>query len=91
MATHKVIFLKCNGCGTSALPPGLIISDLLNMERPAPASVVEARHHAAAKGWWHTADGKDLCENCAPGPRPPGKAKLLAHIPHPHLPHWGAH
>jgi hypothetical protein len=93
MATHKVIFVRCDGCGTSSLPTHLIIIDLLNLSVPAPDSVTSARSHAAAKGWRHTASGKDLCANCAPG-KPTGKSTgtgLLSHIPHPHFHGWGHH
>lgn len=87
MAVHKVTIISCNRCGTTALTPTLIILDLVNMVHKAPEGVVDARHRAAAKGWWHTAGGEDLCPEHAPSPRP--KAKLLSKIPHPHLRHWG--
>jgi hypothetical protein len=85
MTAHKVVIIECDACGTTALPPGMILKDLVHMVIPAPAGVVDARHDAGVKGWTHGANGKDLCHNCGPV-RPPGKARLLSKIPHPH---WG--
>lgn len=88
MTAIKVVIIKCNECGTTALPPGMIIIDLVHMVVPAPGAVVDARHDAAAKGWTHGANGKDLCPSCGPA-RPSGvTAKLLSKIPH-QLWHWG--
>lgn len=89
MTVRKVIVLKCEGCGTTALPPRILLIDLMNLETPAPSSVTEARHAAAVKGWRHTASGKDLCPACQTEKRRPAKTGgLLSHIPHPH---WGGH
>lgn len=85
MAIHKVVIVSCDRCGITALSHSMTLMDLINMIHKAPESVVDARHRAAGKGWWHTRLGKDLCGNCAPADRP--KAKLLSKIPHPHL-HW---
>lgn len=82
MTAHKIVILECNGCGTTALPPNMIINDLVHLAVPAPSGVTDARSHATSKGWTHTASGKDLCANC--GPVRPHRGKLLNH-----LPHWG--
>lgn len=88
MTAHKVVIIECDGCGTTALAPGMTLRDLVHMVIPAPSGVVDARHTAGAKGWSHGANGKDLCPNCGPS-KPEGvRAKLLTKIPHPHL-HWG--
>jgi hypothetical protein len=87
MTVHKIVILECNGCGTTALPPGMIINDLVHLAVPAPSGTTDARHDAGAKGWRHTASGKDLCPNCQSEKRRP-PAKLLDRIPHPH---WGGH
>jgi hypothetical protein len=89
MTARKVVIMICNGCEALALPPGLILVDLVHLETPAPDSVVDARHAAARKGWRHTASGKDLCPACQSSKRSPAKSGgLLSHIPHPH---WGNH
>lgn len=89
MTAHKVVIIECDGCGTTALAPGMIIADLIHLAVPAPDGVVDARHSAAAKGWTHGANGNDLCSNCGPA-RPSGTAaKLLAHVPHPSFRGWG--
>lgn len=87
MTVHKVAIIKCDECGTTALPPGMTLRDLVHMVVPAPDGVVDARHHARLKGWVHGVTGKDLCPNCRGSEvlAPPVK-KLLRHIPHPH---WG--
>jgi hypothetical protein len=86
MTAHKIVIIECDECGTTSLAPGMILSDLIHLAVPAPSGVVDARHGAIAKGWSHSANGKDLCPNCGPA-RPPGKTRLLARLPHPHG--WG--
>lgn len=88
MTAHKVVIMKCDGCGTTALPPGMILSDLVHMAVPAPDGVVEARRDARLRGWIHGANGKDLCSTCRGTDAPPPVKRLLDHIPHPH---WGHH
>lgn len=91
MSTQKVIVIKCDGCGYPALSHSMSLRDLLHLATPAPSTVTEARAHAATKGWRHTSAGNDYCPDCQGEKRPPLKRHLLDHIPHPHLPHWGAH
>ena len=87
MSAHKVVIITCDGCGTTALSETLIISDLVHLKDPI-ISVADARQQAHAKGWTHTVRGKDLCQNCQPGPSAPRKH----HVKSPHtLWHIGRH
>ncbi len=85
MTAHKVVIIECNECGTTALPENMIVKDVIHIVG-VPDHVVGARHHAAAKRWLHSANGKDLCPACRTTPGAPDKAHLLSRIPHPH---WG--
>lgn len=80
MSTHKIVVVKCDGCGTTALNPTMIIQDAINMEHPIDG-VVEARSHARHKGWIHDKLGRDFCDKCRTFPAP-HKPKIR--IPHPH-------
>jgi len=86
MTAHKVVILKCDGCGITALAPGMTLRDLVHLVVPAPSGVVDARYDARLKGWVHAANGNDRCPNCRGSENPPPVKKLLRHIPHPH---WG--
>lgn len=90
MTAIKVVIIKCNRCGATNPRSEMIIGDMVHIEGGVPGAVVDARHDAISKGWLHAANGEDLCPSCRPVGLTPGKARLLAHIPHPHLPHWGA-
>lgn len=81
MSTTKIIVVRCNMCGTTALPPMLAVSDAVHLERPVD-SVAEARVQAHEKGWVHDKLGRDVCPACRTFPAP----KRKIHIPHPH---WG--
>jgi hypothetical protein len=82
MTAHKVVILECDDCGTTAVPETTIAKDLIHMMVKL-AHAGDARQHAHAKGWVHTAMGKDLCGNCRTSPGAPAKI----HIPNPF--HWG--
>lgn len=82
MTVHKISIVECDGCGTTALSPTMILLDLIHVVgRPAHAG--EARSAAHAKRWIHTAKGKDLCGNCRPVPGAAPKVHTLNPF------HWG--
>jgi len=63
VSTTKIVVITCNGCGTTALPETLSISDAVHLEHPVD-SVVDARRHAHGKGWVHDKLGRDICPDC---------------------------
>jgi hypothetical protein len=79
MTAHKVVILECDGCGTTAISEEVTAKDLINMMIKL-SHAGDARQHAHAKGWAHTAMGKDLCSNCRSAPGAPAKAH--ARSPH---------
>jgi hypothetical protein len=81
LSTKKVVIVVCNGCGTTALNPTMVIVDAANMEHPVD-SVTGARAHAHAKGWVHDKIGRDMCPDCRTF-KAPKRHKL--HGPR----HWG--
>ena len=76
MTTKKIILIVCNGCGATALPPGLAIIDATHLEHPVD-SVVDARALAHRKGWVHDKLGRDMCPNCRTFPAPKRAHKAL--------------
>jgi hypothetical protein len=79
MTAHRTVVLECDGCGATSPTETLCVSDLIHLEQPI-ISVSDARQVARAKGWRHTALGKDLCPLCQTTPPTPVKRHL--HTPH---------
>jgi hypothetical protein len=82
LSTTKIIVVRCDLCGTTALPTTLIVADAIHMEHPVD-SVSEARRQAHERGWVHDKLGRDICSACRTFP-PPASRKPKIRIPHPH-------
>jgi RNase P subunit RPR2 len=76
VTTKKIILVTCNHCGTTALPAGLPVADLVHLEHPVD-SVVEARRQAHVKGWVHDKMGRDICPACRTFPAQKRTHKIL--------------
>lgn len=82
MSTTKIVVVRCDICGTTALSPMLIVSDAVHLARPVD-SVAEARVQAHEKGWVHDKSGRDVCPACRTF-KPPASKRPKIHVPHPH-------
>lgn len=82
MSTTKIIVVRCDLCGTTALPPTLIVSDAVHLERPVD-TVTEARAQAHERGWLHDKLGRDVCPACRKF-QPPASKRPKIRLPHPH-------